>query len=321
MMAKEIRMKNGARRAFTLIELLVVIAIISILAAILFPVFGAVREQARQSSTMSSLYSAYVGARLYYEDEGRFPTTLFGYAEAADNTVSPPYRPITVGDSSPLVPMDQFHGVFRIQKGTPNESVFKGYTYANQVKDRTTFLNSVNAAVSPTDAVIAYYPVNSPLGAGSSIDANGVLQNGVPVTWVGPGHKDSRGYDIASDPELPNSAYDGVSKVYYSLDSLDIGPMLAKDGSQVHDPSGKIVYELHYSPDWSKLTGVTADTANPQVTQLKYKNPPPDRTVLTYVTHHSAYSRRGTIIVMLMNGTARKISATQAFNQLPLGYN
>ena len=34
------------RRAFTLIELLVVIAIISILAAILFPVFARAREQA-----------------------------------------------------------------------------------------------------------------------------------------------------------------------------------------------------------------------------------------------------------------------------------
>lgn len=45
-------MKN--RNAFTLIELLVVIAIIAILAAILFPVFAAAREKARQTTCASN---------------------------------------------------------------------------------------------------------------------------------------------------------------------------------------------------------------------------------------------------------------------------
>jgi len=42
------------RQAFTLIELLVVIAIISILAAILFPVFASVREKARTTACLSN---------------------------------------------------------------------------------------------------------------------------------------------------------------------------------------------------------------------------------------------------------------------------
>jgi len=47
-------MKHRTGTAFTLIELLVVIAIISILAAILFPVFAKVREKARQTSCASN---------------------------------------------------------------------------------------------------------------------------------------------------------------------------------------------------------------------------------------------------------------------------
>ena len=44
-----------SRRGFTLIELLVVIAVISILAALLFPVFARAREKARQESCASNL--------------------------------------------------------------------------------------------------------------------------------------------------------------------------------------------------------------------------------------------------------------------------
>jgi prepilin-type N-terminal cleavage/methylation domain-containing protein/prepilin-type processing-associated H-X9-DG protein len=56
------------RKAFTLIELLVVIAIISILAAILFPVFARARENARRASCMSNLKQFGLAMMQYTQD-------------------------------------------------------------------------------------------------------------------------------------------------------------------------------------------------------------------------------------------------------------
>ena len=62
------------RSAFTLIELLVVIAIISLLAAILFPVFGRARENARRSSCSSNLKQLGTAFQQYQQDyDGLFP--------------------------------------------------------------------------------------------------------------------------------------------------------------------------------------------------------------------------------------------------------
>jgi prepilin-type N-terminal cleavage/methylation domain-containing protein/prepilin-type processing-associated H-X9-DG protein len=56
------------KTAFTLIELLVVIAIIAILAAILFPVFGRARENARRTSCQNTLKQIGIGFLQYYQD-------------------------------------------------------------------------------------------------------------------------------------------------------------------------------------------------------------------------------------------------------------
>lgn len=68
------RCKSKPMKGFTLIELLVVVAIISILAAILFPVFARSRENARRASCMSNLKQIALGVAQYNQDnDSMFP--------------------------------------------------------------------------------------------------------------------------------------------------------------------------------------------------------------------------------------------------------
>lgn len=61
-------MKRNSIKGFTLVELLVVIAIISILAALLMPTLGKVREQTRSRACMSNLRQIGIAFHLYAED-------------------------------------------------------------------------------------------------------------------------------------------------------------------------------------------------------------------------------------------------------------
>lgn len=62
-------------RGFTLIELLVVVAIISLLAAILFPVFARARESARRASCLSNMKQIGLATMMYTQDyDEKYPT-------------------------------------------------------------------------------------------------------------------------------------------------------------------------------------------------------------------------------------------------------
>lgn len=79
------QLKFPLRGGFTLIELLVVVAIISILAAILFPVFGRARENARRASCQSNLKQIGLAFLQYAQDsDERLPLATAGPTGAGD---------------------------------------------------------------------------------------------------------------------------------------------------------------------------------------------------------------------------------------------
>jgi prepilin-type N-terminal cleavage/methylation domain-containing protein len=75
-------MTLSRRSAFTFVELCIAVSIISVLAAILFPVFGRAREKARQAMCASNLGQIGLALRLYAQDH-------YGQFSPTDNDLEP----------------------------------------------------------------------------------------------------------------------------------------------------------------------------------------------------------------------------------------
>ena len=88
-------MNATKRSGFTLIELLVVIAIIAILAAILFPVFQQVRENARRTACISNGKQIGLAVIEYTQDSDEAMPIFQAYNTAASGGA--PRTPATQG--------------------------------------------------------------------------------------------------------------------------------------------------------------------------------------------------------------------------------
>ena len=156
------------KTGFTLIELLVVIAIIAILAAILFPVFQKVRENARKASCQSNLKQIGLGMIQYSQDNDEFLVGGWGgnggYLASDSNPAAPKYKWMDM-----IYPFVKSTGVFHC----PDDS-------GNLIKDAKGNQNTGNfipyqqlgsaGIPNPSDSYYGSYSINSYNYTGTSPD-------------------------------------------------------------------------------------------------------------------------------------------------------
>ncbi len=143
---------RDVRSGFTLIELLVVIAIVSILAAILFPVFAQAREKARQTSCLSNTRQMGTSLLMYVQDydEGyplfSSPTTMTPRLRWPDRLY--PYIKNEQIFLCPSAPRDQARKSFAhtwdsaLNNFRPNSAQFGGYGYNYQYFSNSRFCDA-----------------------------------------------------------------------------------------------------------------------------------------------------------------------------------
>ena len=107
------------RHGFTLIELLVVIAIIAILAAILFPVFQKVRENARRTACLSNVKQLGLAFVQYNQDaDEKFPSGVVDAGGGSNGS----------GWAGEIYPYVKSTGVYKCPDDSAPQSVVGGVT-------------------------------------------------------------------------------------------------------------------------------------------------------------------------------------------------
>ncbi len=282
-------------QGFTLIELLVVIAIIAILAAIIFPVFATVRENARQSSSISNLRQISTALGQFQLDNHRNPDVLFGYV----------YYQYSDGSE---VSMDTAFSKAQADAQVPNSGLnvsdtFPGL-YPEYVRDVATFRDADNRDNGNVPSKIAN--INATL--------NGTALNGnTPVNVLCPS------VDAACTPTTPAGTLVKTTHKFYAEDAYDVSPQVTGT-NQVSDT----LYVARYQSAWTKVdnglnypcdatetaacNALNTNNTNFYTHQLHWKNPPAE-TYVTSTTYH--VQNANTVLVLFEGGNAKKLNPDQ----------
>src|SRR5258708_21295657 len=156
----------------------------------------------------------------------------------------------------------------------PAVQIQHGFLYPKYIKDIETFHCPDNTQNDQTRTVVAGYPTSSPWNA---------VQTGGPATIGSIGLK-------GFGPALANQPLG-----FYLYDSYDITAYMAADGST----NGN--FSVAYTKDWSANGPLNIPGPQDWPNQLKYKEPPPDKTVVTLCNRHVTTAGRGPFPGLLLS--------------------
>jgi prepilin-type N-terminal cleavage/methylation domain-containing protein len=264
------------KSGFTLIELLVVIAIISILAAIIFPVFAKAKESAYRSSDMTSLNSIRTALQLYRADQAAYPPQLLGYVSL--------YQ--TGPNAGQVIPANQYQGALYPRR-------------LDSYKVLVPALNG-NALVDTTNAVWPE-PDGRPVGTAPilDLDHNGQIDGADDLSNARQAYGPTSGFYMSTSPYVTSNA--GNAAQFYAVSGYET--------NQVKTPSGPVT-ELRYTLFWTGWGLLGGGNTSDDPRQLGYQDPA-ETTVVTWDSYfrdydtafNATHAKRD--IVLFLGGSAR----------------
>ncbi len=261
-------------RAFTLIELLVVIAIIAILTAILLPVFASVRENSRQSVSISNLKQIQQSLAQFKLDNHRNPDVLFGYAypnTSMKNGLAQAQADDATYNAAHPLPATQ---------SALAAAYFSGL-YPAYIKDPEVFTDPNNSVNTGDTGKIAG-PLDANIIAPCNPTTDGILGGGNGCNGAMPGSV------------VP------TKRNYYMADAYDASPVVT--GTNAVSGNFLVRYQL------AREGTITPTPTDPDYRrQMRWQNPPAD-TLVTATTYHVKNADK--VLVLFESGTVKKISGT-----------
>ncbi|MBC8135984.1 MAG: DUF1559 domain-containing protein, partial [Fibrella sp.] len=297
---------RARRSAFTLIELLTVIAIIAVLAAIIFPVFAAVRENARRADCMTNMKSISTALKQYELDNRKYPDFLFapaiaeasggGCAQAANGKL------IVATGTGRACSQEQASATGKLggdYVDPDGNVVASGGLYPEYVKSLSTYSCKNNNW---------FYPTNDP-AYNEATPGTRDYPVTAPKAFFVPS-LDKNNIDTFTDKYGDTNAPDALR--FYKFDSYDTNPLILKDASG--EALAKInadQWVVRYQRQWMGVVNnpndrnvIASDKARQLYQdQLIWRNPSDDAAV-TMCSHHA---EKGKVIVLYLSGTAKVV--------------
>lgn len=288
-MATPCRRAFHTTRAFTLIELLVVIAIIAILTAILLPVFASVRENSRQSVSISNMKQIQQSLAQFKLDNHRNPDVLFGYSDGN-------------GDMKGALGRAQLRG--NAPSGLSYAAMYFPGLYPAYIKDPEVFTDP-NNSVNTGDVGKYTNQIATNIIAPCNATTDGIL-NGANASNCASSPVPLAG-QVATGNAVPGTV--STKRNFYLADAYDSSPQ-AMGTNQLVDPPAYIVrYQLAreqtINPPPTPTTNLSTDPAIIYRRQMRWSNPPAD-TVVTATTYHVKNADK--VLVLFESGMVKKMT-------------